>query len=137
MSSNNNRIKCVKRNLSLVIHFFHKLFVYFIVFGFLLPKKYLIYHLIVWPLVWLHWKTNNNYCFLTQLESKLNGKESPNVIEAHANSGDTEFMKRLFNNMGIVMPIERIHLLTRILFTTSWIISSNRYFTNYTDRKEK
>ena len=128
MSSNNH--KNIKKYLSLVIHIFHKFFVYFIVFGFLLPKKYLRYHLFAWPLVWLHWKTNNGYCFLTQLENRLNGKESPNVIEAHANSTDAEFMKRLFNNMGIIMPIERIHLLTNILFTASWVISSYRYFTN-------
>ena len=130
MSSNNNSKKCVKRKLSLVIHFFHKLFVYFIVFGFLLPKKYLIYHLIAWPLVWFHWKTNNNYCFLTQIENRLNEQNVPNVVEAQENSGDTEFMKRLFNSMGIMISLERIHLLTQILFTTSWTISSYRYFTN-------
>ena len=128
MSLNNH--KSIKKYLSSVLHILHKLIVYFMVFGFLLPKKYLIYHLIVWPLVWLHWKTNNNYCFLTQLESKLNGKESPNVIEAQADSTDTEFMKQLFNSIGIIMPIERIHLLTRIMFTTSWTISSYIYFTN-------
>ena len=126
MSSNNS----IKSNLSLVIHFFHKLIVYLIVFGFLLPKKYLIYHLVTWPLVWFHWKTNNGYCFLTQLESRLNNKDSPNVVEAHANSSDSEFMRQLFNNIGIVISLERLHLLTEILFTTSWVISSYRYFTN-------
>jgi hypothetical protein len=120
----------MKKNISLVIHIFHKLFVYFVVFGFLLPKKYLIYHLVTWPLVWFHWKTNNGYCFLTQLESRLNNKDSPNVVEAHANSGDSEFMRQLFNNIGIVISLERIHLLTEILFTTSWVISFYRYFTN-------
>ena len=35
----------------------------------------------------------------------------------------------IFNNMGIMLPVEKIHLLTQMLFTASWTISSYRYFT--------
>ena len=40
-------------------------------FGFLLPNKYLIFHIIFYPLVLLHWYTNKNNCFLTELENYI------------------------------------------------------------------
>ena len=49
------------------------------------------------------------------------------MIEAQRNSGDSEFMRGLFNNMGIVLSLQKVHLLTRVLFTVSWFISYYRY----------
>ncbi len=110
----------------LIVHIFHLLLVFSVTFGFLLPNKFLIYHLVSWPLVWLHWNLNNDYCFLTQYERKLKNKISPH--NKSDNKSNSEFMKKIFNNMGIYMSVEKILILTKILFTTSWLISAYRYF---------
>ena len=112
--------------LLLLIHIFHKILVITVMCGFLFPKKYLIYHLISWPLVWLHWELNNNYCFLTQIERRLNEKINPKIKNKEKNN--SEFMKKIFNDMGIYISVEKIDILTKLIFTTSWLITVFRYF---------
>ena len=47
------------------INFIHKLISYFVVFGCLLPIKYLILHLGFIVLLYTHWYLNDNYCFFS------------------------------------------------------------------------
>jgi hypothetical protein len=42
-----------------------------LVLGAFLPGKYLIYYLILWPAVIIHWSFNDSNCMLTELESQL------------------------------------------------------------------
>jgi len=58
--------------LLFLLHVIHNLFCVFVAFGFLLPKKYLIYYVFCWPIMLLCWKTNNDTCFLTEWEKQLN-----------------------------------------------------------------
>jgi hypothetical protein len=63
-----------------IIYFIHILLICFICLGFLLPKKYLIYYLICWPLMYLDWNMNDHRCILTQIENKLRGRKyTPDV----------------------------------------------------------
>ena len=55
----------------LIVHTIHKLLVYFTIFGFLLPRKYLICHLLVFPIILFHWILNDNKCAFTQLTNTI------------------------------------------------------------------
>ena len=61
----------MKESLIFIVSTFHKLLVYFMVFGCLLPPQYLWIHLLFWPIVLIHWQFNDGKCCLTQLELYL------------------------------------------------------------------
>ena len=52
----------------------HLLIVLFVMFGFLAnSRSLLLAHLILLPLLILHWSTNHGVCYLTELEHKILG----------------------------------------------------------------
>jgi len=59
-----------KKNAKKYMRYFFNLIHYsiaaFMTLGSFLPKKYLVYFIFVWPITVLHWKTNNNKCFITE-----------------------------------------------------------------------
>lgn len=111
-----------------IIVILHKLLVYFMFFGCFLPAKYLPFHLVAWPLVYLHWIMNNNKCALTQLELKLRTGDSnnaPTVDKDH--DGDYYFMKKLLADFNLELRDDQMASFTYGIFTVSWIISLIRY----------
>ena len=58
--------------LSRLVRYIHIALLFILIFGVFLPGKYLIYYLILWPAVIIHWSFNDNKCMLTELESQLN-----------------------------------------------------------------
>jgi hypothetical protein len=117
----------IKKNLAKFIHILHKFLVYFTVFGFLLPKRYLKYHLIAWPIIFLHWQTNNEKCCLSELENWLLGKKTMTVDKDHFD-GDSNFTTAMFNDIGIHLTQKQIHFITLFLFSCAWIISAKRFY---------
>lgn len=112
----------MKEILIKIIVLFHKLLVYFMLFGFVLPKKYLYLHIMTWPIVYLHWQINNDKCFLTELEYKLKGipyKSVPNSSNDH----DYPFMRRIFGDIGLNLTNEQIHSFILKYLTLAWAIS--------------
>ncbi len=86
-----------------ILNFTHRIIVYFMLFGFILPEKYSWIHGITFPLVYLHWKTNEGNCVLTEYELKLRGiKEKPSGMD------DYPFMIKIFKEFGIDMTNEEI-----------------------------
>jgi hypothetical protein len=115
--------------LTNLLVFIHTLIVFFLSWGFLLPKKYLIYHLFAWPIVWLHWQLNNQRCILTEWEFKLRGIDDAQIIKVTEN--DSPFMRKLYKMIfGDKKSIsnETLHYSIIILFTLAWIISLIRIF---------
>lgn len=115
--------------LTNLVVFIHTLIVLFLFWGFLLPKKYLIYHLIAWPIVWLHWQLNNQRCILTEWEFKLRGIDDAQIIKVTEN--DSPFMRKfykvIFGNDKTISN-ETIHNSVVFGFTFAWIISLIRKF---------
>jgi hypothetical protein len=72
----------------------HLLIVLFVIFGFLFSSaKFLLTHLVLLPLLILHWKTNQGVCYLTELEHKIQGAVP---IKSDLQGGFTEgLVKRL------------------------------------------
>jgi hypothetical protein len=121
--------KKIKIMLANILHLIHKLLVYYVIFGCFLPKKYSKYHYWIWPLIWLHWKTNNNYCIFSQWELTLREQEYLlKTVDKDHQDGDTAFMKILFKELfNIDMTVRKADVLTNTLFTISCLISLYRF----------
>ncbi len=117
----------LKKILLYLIIIIHKLFVYFMILGFLLPRKYLYLFLISWPLVYIHWNLNNNKCILTEWEYKLkNIKDVPIVNKDH----DFPFINKMLNEWNIYLSNNQIHYLIISLLTITWTIGLIRFYIN-------
>lgn len=107
----------------------HKLLVYFITFGCILPVKYLPFHLIMWPIVYIHWKLNDNKCVLTQLEQWVKDGTSMKDVRKVGEKRDCDFYfaKKTLNDYSITVTDDDIDKLIYIIFSISWLISFYRY----------
>ena len=102
------------QNIAVLVNIIHHIFTYLTIFGFMLPKKYLKFHALIFPLTYLHWKTNDG-CILTQMEKYLKGNDS-----------DSLFMKSFFESWGINLTMRNASIWGIILFTLSWVITMYR-----------
>jgi hypothetical protein len=113
--------------LSKIVKINHKFFFYFVIFGFLLPSKYLLCHLFAWPTIFLHWKTNNNRCWISELEDWLLSKKTKPVYRDY-DGIDSDFVKLIFRRIGLNVTNHYIHMFIVLIFKVSWSISAMRYF---------
>lgn len=123
----------MKKILKLAIILVHKIIVFSMIFGFLIPKKYLLFFIILWPSVYLSWQLNNNKCILTEIEYYLDNKKfSPSVTEDH----DYPFIRRMLSNINInltnqkILSNRHIHYIIVLLLTLLWFIGLVKYFKN-------
>jgi len=65
----------------LIVICIHIFILFALIFGFFIPGKYLIYYLIIWPAIYIHWLFNDDRCMLTDIENKLNDNHYNNVDE--------------------------------------------------------
>jgi hypothetical protein len=106
--------------LKILIKIIHTFVVIFMYFGFLLPKKYLLYFIFTWPIVFLHWQLNDGICCLTQFEYWLHKKQNPPLVHH-----DFILFKNLFN---IKISDATLFNLGCFLSTFSWSIGVYRYY---------
>jgi len=59
-----------------LVRYFHYTYMLTLIFGVLLPSKYIIYYLCLLPALYLHWYFNDNKCMLSELESHLDNENS-------------------------------------------------------------
>ena len=123
----------MKKILKLAIILVHKIIVFSMIFGFLIPKKYLLFFIILWPSVYLSWQLNNNKCILTEIEYYLDNKKySPSVTEDH----DYPFIRRMLSNINInltnqkILSNKHIHYIIVLLLTLLWFIGLVKYLKN-------
>ena len=108
--------------------FFFVLHILVVLFGFLgcfLPKKYLIYHLLLWPIILIQWLLNKNKCVISQAEKFATESKDNKIKYKH-------FSTRLFNMIGLDFDENKkedrmkIKNLNVILFSISWLVSLYR-----------
>lgn len=123
----------MKKILKLAIILVHKIIVFLMIFGFLIPKKYLLLFIILWPSVYLSWQLNNNKCILTEIEYYLDNKKfSPSVTEDH----DYPFIRRMLSNININLTNQKtlsnkhIHYIIVLLLTLLWFVGLVKYLKN-------
>lgn len=115
----------MRKLLKMLLNLIHKLLVYFMVFGVLLPEKYIFYFVITWPCIYLHWQLNNNRCILTELEYYLDNKPYPPTVDK---DHDYPFIKSALKDFGVSADDIEIHYGIMYGFTILWIIGMIRYF---------
>lgn len=118
----------MRKIIKIMLISIHKLLVYFMFFGVFLPERLLIYFLITWPLIYLHWQLNNNRCILTELEYFIDNKPYPPTVDK---DHDYPFMRSVLADFNIKVPDEQIHYGVLFGLTAIWIVGVVRYFRVY------
>lgn len=101
------------------IHIIHRIIVYFILFGFLLPINFIHIHTIFLPMVYLYWKLNNDSCILTEIEYKLKNIDHENT----QNELNYPFIKKIFSEFGFTLTNKQMDKFITIYLITVWFIS--------------
>jgi hypothetical protein len=116
--------KTAKKYMRYFFNLIHYSIVAFITLGAFLPKKYLFYFIFAWPLMILHWKTNNDKCFITELECWLDK-------QPYCDRSDNEypFVTHLlsFFNIKITDKKTKNNIIMYGL-TFFWLIGMGRYY---------
>ena len=86
--------KSNKLRVAKSISILHNFFILYMALAFILPKKFMYINLFLFPLVLLHWITNDNYCILTQLEYTLKGEKIPR--NTHIDTGSFKLIWTLY-----------------------------------------
>lgn len=96
----------------------HSIFLNYAVFGgmFASSKSALLIHTSVFPITMLHWKTNKEQCFLTEIEQKL---VKNTKYEEWVNKSPL-FTQRYLSLLGIHMNEPTTEKVIRIIFILSW-----------------
>lgn len=107
----------------------HSIFLNYAIFGGLLTssKIALMIHATIFPLTILHWKTNKNKCFLTEIEQKL---VKNTKYEDWVNKYPL-FTQRYVSLFGIHMEEDDMNRIVIILFFTMWCITLFKLFSLY------
>lgn len=113
----------------------HLALVAFVALGCLLPRPYLRWHLLAFPLLLIHWRTNHNRCAATQLEYWLRGESAPvpDIDHDHDNAvKENRFVRHLLSLMGFSADDQTITAITYYVFLASYLISWFRLFAGQT-----
>lgn len=104
-----------------VIHFF---LLIFLLLGWLFSSQnILLIHLLLIPLVILHWWTNSGACFLTQIEHRLSRVSSYTRRESQG-----EFSRSLLAKLfGIELTNRQLAVLIYSCLVLSWMLSLLRF----------
>jgi len=116
--------------LILLLEIIHRILVYFMLFGFILPIKFLYIHIFAWPLVYLHWQLNNDRCILTEWEYKLKGIEYK-YIPTSSEDHDWPFMRKALSILNINLTNKQMDKYIKKYLTIAWLISLIILFMHY------
>ena len=105
-----------------IVLFIHIIGIIILLFGFMLPRKYLLYHLMILPFVFLNWLIDNNNCILTKLECTLRGEEKKQ---------SNAFISNTLQYLNLNVTEENIDNNIHIIFIIPWLISCIRLYNNY------
>ena len=68
----------------------HALIILFVIFGWSLPKSYLLYHIFLCSFIYIQWELSNKKCILTELEILLlNNTPNTNNTSKTTNTNNT------------------------------------------------
>ena len=114
-----------KKILKPIVRTIHILLIIFFFAGAFIPKKYLILFIFTWPLLYLHWQTNNNKCIFTEIEYWLDDNEEE-VLNQYENF---PFMTCMLNGLNIKIKGKKTkYYIFCTILTFFWLIGLYRYF---------
>ena len=122
-------IKIVK----LIVIWIHIFIILALIFGFFIHDKYLIYYLIIWPAIYIHWLFNDDRCMLTEIEYILNDNHYNNIDEYRYNQYN-RFLKQLKKYNIYFDNVDNIDDYTTKIYTIAsilWVIGFFRLLIFY------
>ena len=129
MDEKNIKKKKRIKKLSSILNWLHELFVIVMVLGCMLNINYLRIHLYAFPVLILHWLTNDGYCVITEVTAKMS--EESDKLYGDKEESSRLFMKRMFKKYGLDLSGYWLNVSTITLFFIAWIISSFRYYCHF------
>lgn len=117
-----------------LIHFTHWAVLGFVLTAWAWPFAWTLWlHVFFVPLMILHWKTNRNRCFLSQLEEKYKSPLSSTKDKLPVEVEESQFIKMIFKKFfGIVPSDKALEKIIYALIIFVWILSMVRL--NFTDQ---
>ena len=113
----------LKNILKLILRLIHFIFVVLLIVGAFIPKKYLLYFIIMWPLINLHWITNNTKCVCTQIECWLDNE--PYCLD---HDEDFPFLTHILSYANIEINKKTKLNIIYMGLTFFWLIGVYRYY---------
>ena len=92
-------------------HIIHDMVIIGVLFGMFLPKNCLKYHLILYPVLMMHWISNNRRCIFGDIEWRTSGRK---------NWESKTILDQFYKSINLSDIRNQIHL---SMFSISWLIS--------------
>jgi hypothetical protein len=103
-----------------------------LIFGVLLPSKYLIYYLFLLPALYLHWYFNDNKCILSELESYFDNENSNINNQDEARYYQLETIFKMLKKFNIYLYHGDLFISTLLnISIVCWIIGFIRFIIYY------
>ena len=116
----------IKKYILPVVKGLHLVIMLFLTLGALLPKKYLIYFIFGWPLMYLQWILNDNKCFLTEFEYWL--ANDPRPAPNHYYNFVIKYNDSLYKIFNIKLDDDLINFYCYFTLVFCWLIGTYRYY---------
>jgi hypothetical protein len=129
MKTNKKKNEKKLSKITNTINWLHELFVIVMVFGCFINKKHIRFHIYAFPLLIMHWMTNDGLCVVSEVESKLKGSDY--IYSQEDKDAPSDFMKRMYKKYDINLTGYWLRVSTITLFFISWTISAYRYYCIY------
>jgi hypothetical protein len=134
MKKKNNINKNIRKKeriskLSNLLNWLHELFVIVMIFGCFINDNYIRVHLYAFPILIIHWLTNDGYCFVTEVTAKMS--EESDKLYGDKEESSRLFMKRFYLKYGLDLSGYWLNVSTITFFFIAWIISSYRYYCKF------
>jgi len=106
-----------------VVYSVHVILLLFTTLGCLLPKRFLIYHIVIVVIITISWFVMGNRCVMAVLEDKLNGGDSTYMYNYK-----TPFLTQFGSPLGIQIDPHHSTIITDSLMLIAFAISCIRLF---------
>jgi len=115
-----------------LVRYFHYTYMLTLIFGVLLPSKYLIYYLFLLPALYLHWYFNDNKCILSELESYFDNENSNINNQDEARYYQLETIFKMLKKINIYLYHGDLFISTLLnISIVCWIIGFIRFIIYY------
>jgi len=115
-----------------LLRYLHYTYMLTLIFGVLLPSKYLIYYLFLLPALYLHWYFNDNKCILSELESYFDNENSNINNQDEARYYQLETIFKMLKKINIYLYHGDLFISTLLnISIVCWIIGFIRFIIYY------
>ena len=92
--------------IAYIVTIIHIIIILFTIFGCVLPINYLMYHILMLPIIYIQWELNDQRCILTDFESYLlNMNNTNNALWPRIQKYINKYCHLTDNNISIIFLV--------------------------------